>query len=67
MNYLNNLITRELEEWDISSIASHEIAVQNAQYTLVGNNEEIILLSLKLQNDWLKTDSQIMVRLVEVC
>ena len=38
VKYLNNLITRELEERDISSIASHQIAVQDAQYALMGND-----------------------------
>ena len=54
---LNDLIARELEIWDIHSIASHQVAVENTEDGFMSNDKEIILLSLKFKNDGLKTDS----------
>jgi hypothetical protein len=45
-SYLNNFITREFEEWNIRSIAGHEIAVQHPQNTFVGNDEQVGLFPL---------------------
>jgi hypothetical protein len=58
---LNDLVARELEIWDVHSIAGHQVAVENTEDGLMGNDKEVILLSLKFENDWLKTDRQIMV------
>ena len=53
---LNDLIARELEIWDIHSITSHQVAVENTEDGFMSNDKEIILLSLKFKNDGLKTD-----------
>ncbi len=41
----------------------HEICVEHAQDAFVGNDEKIILLTLKLKNDGLEADGKIVVRL----
>lgn len=64
--YLNDLIARELEEWNVRSIAGHEIAIQNPQNTFVCDDEQISLFSLQFKDNWLKADSQVMVRLVRI-
>jgi hypothetical protein len=45
-SYLNDLITWEFQEWDVGGVTSHEIAVQDSQDAFVGDNEQIVLLSL---------------------
>lgn len=44
--YLDNLIAREIQEWDIGGVTSHEIAIQDPQDAFVGNNQQVILLPL---------------------
>lgn len=62
--YLNDLITRKVELRDICSIASHQVAVQNTKDTFVCNDQKIILLTLKLENYGLQSNSKIVVRLI---
>ena len=61
--YLNNLISREGEEGDVCSVASHQVAVEDSQNTLVGDDEEIVLLSFKLENNRFKSDGDIVIGL----
>ena len=60
---LDDLVPGEFEAWDVHRIASHEIAVQNSENRLMGNDEKVILLSLQLQNNRFKADGKVMVRL----
>lgn len=59
--YLDDLIPRKLQEGDVGSIASHEIAIQDPQDAFMGDDEQIVLLSLQLENDWFKTNSEVMI------
>lgn len=60
-NDLNDFIARELKERNVRGVAGHEIAIQNPQNTLVCNDEQIGLLSLQFKDNWLETNSQVMV------
>jgi hypothetical protein len=62
-SYLNDLITREFQEWDVGGVTSHEIAIQDSQDTFVGNDKQIVLLSLQFENHGLKANSEVMIRL----
>lgn len=64
-SYLNDLITREFQEWDVSGVTSHKIAIQDSENAFVGNDEQIVLLSLQFENHGLKADSEIMIRLLQ--
>lgn len=59
--YLDDLIPRKLQEGDVGSITSHEIAIQDSQDAFMGDDEQIVLLSLQLENDWFKTNSEVMI------
>lgn len=61
--YLNNLIAWELQERDIGGVTSHEIAIQDSQDAFVGNNQQVILLTLKFEDYRFKTDSEVMIGL----
>jgi hypothetical protein len=58
---LNNLITGELELGNVHRITSHEVAVENSEDGLVSNDQEVIVLSLQLKNDGLKTNGKVVV------
>lgn len=59
--YLDDLVAGELQCWDMHGIASHQVSIQNAKNRFMGDNEEVILLSFKLENDGLKTDCEVVV------
>jgi len=42
---LDDLVSWEREEWNVSCIAGHEIAVEDTQDGLVSDNQEIILFA----------------------
>ena len=48
------------------SITSHQVAVKNPENGFVSDDEKVVLLPLQLENDRLKTNGKIMVRLVLV-
>lgn len=60
---LNNLVAGKLQGWDVHCIASHQITVEDAKNRFVSDDKKIILLALKLKDDWFKADCQIMVGL----
>jgi hypothetical protein len=64
-SYLNDLITRKFQEWDVGGVTSHEIAIQDSKNAFVGNDEQIVLLSLQFENHGLKADSEVMIRLLQ--
>lgn len=55
--YLDNFISRELQKWNVCSVACHKISIQYSQHTFMRNDEEIILFTLKFQDDRLETHS----------
>lgn len=63
ITHLDDLITRELKERNVCSIASHEVAIQDPQNTLVCNDEQIGLFPLKLENNGFQSNSQVVIRL----
>ena len=63
--YLNNFIARELEEWNVCSVAGHEVTVQDPQDTFVCDDEQISLFSLEFENNRFQANSQIVIRLFE--
>jgi hypothetical protein len=46
--YLDDFIARELELGDVGCITCHEISVKYTKDRLVGDDEEVILFTLKL-------------------
>lgn len=48
--YLDDLVTRELELGDVSRVAGHEVAVEDAENALVRDDEEVVLLALELED-----------------
>lgn len=52
--YLNNLVARELQLGNVACTTSHQITIEHSQNTLVSNDEQIVLLALKLQDDGLE-------------
>ena len=63
---LNDFVPRELKLRNVSCTAVHQVGVKDAQYTLMSNDQKVVLLALQLQNDWLQSDSQVMVRLTSM-
>ena len=49
---------------DICGGAGHEVAVENAEDGLVGDDQEIVLLALEFEDDRFEADGEIVVRLV---
>lgn len=45
------------------SVACHQVTVENSENRLMGDDEEIILFTLKLEDDGFEADCQIMVGL----
>jgi hypothetical protein len=63
---LDNFITREIDHWNISSRAVHQVGVEHAKHRLMSNDEKIGLFSFELEDDRLQTDGKIVVRLLIV-
>lgn len=60
-NDLDNLITWELQLWDVRGAASHQVAVEDTKNTLMRDDQKIVLFTFKLENDRFKPDCKIMV------
>lgn len=60
-DYLDDLVTGKFELRDVHGAAVHEVAVEDAQDRLVGDDEEVILFTLELEDDRLETDGEVMV------
>jgi hypothetical protein len=58
---LDDLIPWEFQLGDVHRGAMHQIRIQDAQDTLVSNNQEIVLLALEFKNDGLQSDSKVVV------
>jgi hypothetical protein len=61
---LDDFVARELQAGDICGGAGHEVAVENAEDGLVGDDQEIVLLALEFEDDRFEADGEIVVRLV---
>lgn len=44
--YLYDFVTGEFEFGDVGSVAGHEVAVENAQDGLVGDDEKVVFFAL---------------------
>lgn len=44
----------------------HEIRIQDTYYGLMGDDEEVVLLALQLQDDGFQPDGQVMIGLWQV-
>ena len=62
-NDLYDFVAGETEFWDRHGVASHKIAIKNAEDGFVSDNKEIVLFSFKFKNNWFKTNGEIVVRL----
>jgi hypothetical protein len=58
---LNDFIAGKLQLRNVHSITSHQVTVENSEHGLVSNDQEIIVLAFELEDNRLKTDSEIMV------
>lgn len=63
MPYFDYFVPWERKVRDIGGIASHQVPVEYSEHALVSNYQQIILLSLQLQNNWFKPNSDIVVGL----
>lgn len=63
---LDDFVARELQAGNVCCGAGHQVAVQDAENRLVCDDEKVILLALKLQDDGLKADGEIVVRLLKL-
>ena len=59
--HLDDFVTRELQSGDVLRVTCHQISIQHAEDALMGNNEKIILLSFKFEDDWFQTNREVMV------
>lgn len=60
---LDDLVPRELELGNVHGAAVHEVGVEDAQDRLVRDDEEVVLLALELEDDWLEADGEVVVGL----
>jgi hypothetical protein len=63
VSYLNNFVTRELQEGNIGSVTGHEVTIQDSQDTFMGDDEKVVLLSLQFQDNWLEAHSEVVIGL----
>lgn len=64
--YLDDLVAWKLQLWNVCGAASHQVAVENAKDTLVCDDKKVVVFALKLKDDGLQADGQIVVRLMFV-
>ena len=62
-NDLDNLITWELQLWNVHGGAGHHVAVDDAEDGLVGDDEDVGFEALELEDDWLKADGEVVIGL----
>lgn len=55
-NDLDYVIPRELKLRDVHGRAVHQVGVEDAEDRLMGDDEEVVLLALELEDDWLQAD-----------
>jgi hypothetical protein len=59
----DDLVTGELQAGDVCGGAGHQVAVQDTEDGLVGDDQKIILLALQLENDRLEADRKVVIGL----
>jgi len=52
--YLNDLIPWKFQIRDVSGITRHQIPVEDTEYRLVCNEQQIVLFSFEFKNNWLQ-------------
>jgi len=62
----DDFVSGELQAGDVCSRASHQVAVQNTKNRLVGDDQKVILLAFKLENDRLETNGKVVIGLQDV-
>ena len=63
---LDNFVSWKRQKWDVCRITGHQVAIQHSQDTLVCDNQQVILLSLQLQNNRFQSNGHVVVRLGNV-
>lgn len=63
---LDDFVAGELEDGNIHGGAVHQVGIENTKNRFVRNDEKITLLALKLQNDGLKADGEVVVGLCDI-
>ena len=63
---LDDLVARELQAGDVCGGAGHQVAVEDAEDGFVGDDQEIVLLALKFEDDGFETDGKVVVRLARL-
>jgi hypothetical protein len=61
---LDDLVARELQAGDVCGRTGHQVAVQNAEDGLVGDDEKVVLLALEFEDDGFEADGEVVVGLV---
>lgn len=64
---LDDLVAWKLELGNIHSAAVHQVGIEHTQNGLVGDDEQVVLLTLELEDDWLEANGEIMVGLRGRC
>jgi hypothetical protein len=59
----DDLVAGELQAGNVCGGARHQIAVQDTEDRLVGDDQKVVLLALKLENDRLETDREVVIGL----
>jgi hypothetical protein len=59
----DDLVAGELQAGNVCGGARHQVAVQDTEDRLVGDDQKVILLALELENDRLETDREVVIRL----
>ena len=60
---LDDLVARKGEEGDVGGVAGHQVAVEHAQYGLVRDDEEVVLLAFEFEDDGFEADGEVVVGL----
>jgi hypothetical protein len=59
----DDLVTGELQAGNVCGRASHQVAVEDTEDGLVGDDQKVILLALELENDRLEADRKVVIGL----
>lgn len=59
----DDFVSRKFELRDVGGITGHEVPIKDAEHRFVGDDEQVVLLAFKLEDDWLHADGEIVVRL----
>ena len=60
--YFDDFVSWELEIGNVCGAAGHQVPVEDTQYAFVGNDQKVVLLAFKLQDDGLQAHGEVVVR-----